>query len=51
MSEAEQLKLFTIEELLGYPVPKASIDASFGETPAYYPQPKRNSILTKTKTI
>ncbi|HNE50819.1 MAG TPA: DEAD/DEAH box helicase [Chitinophagales bacterium] len=41
VSEAEQLKLFTIEELLGYPVPKASIDASFGETPAYYPQPKK----------
>ena len=41
VSEAEQIKLFNIEELLGHPVPKVTLDTSFGETPPYLPQPKK----------
>ena len=41
VSETEQLKLYQIEELLGQQVPKVSIDARFGETPAYHPEVKK----------
>jgi ATP-dependent RNA helicase RhlE len=38
VSEKEQKKLFTIEKLLGHPIPKAAIPAQFGEAPAYNPE-------------
>ena len=41
VSEPEQYKLFLIEELLAYPIPKAAVDTQFGETPLYQPQPKK----------
>lgn len=47
VSEAEQYKLFVIEELLGYPINKATLDASFGETPAYLPQKKEKKKPNK----
>lgn len=40
VSEAEQYKLLVIEELLGKDIPKAVLDASFGETPTYDPKKK-----------
>jgi ATP-dependent RNA helicase RhlE len=40
VSEAEQYKLSVIEDLLGHPVPKAALDASFGPVPAYQPERK-----------
>lgn len=40
VSEAEQYKLLVIEELLGYPITKGKLDASFGATPIYQPQKK-----------
>ena len=46
VSEAEQFKLLQIEELLGHPIPKATVEARFGETPAYNPQPK-NKVKNK----
>lgn len=49
VNEAEQIKLLTIEELLGHPVPKATIDASFGETPAYHPHPKKKFNSNKKR--
>jgi superfamily II DNA/RNA helicase len=47
VSEAEQYKLFVIEELLGYPINKATLDTSFGETPAYLPQKKEKKKPNK----
>jgi len=38
VSEKEQKKLFTIEKLLGHPIPKAAIPPQFGEAPAYNPE-------------
>lgn len=49
VSEAEQIKLFNIEELLGHPVPKVTLDTSFGETPPYLPQPKKKFNSNKRR--
>lgn len=49
VNEAEQNKLFDIETLLGYPIPKADMDASYGTTPDYAPKPKTKYNLKKKK--
>jgi ATP-dependent RNA helicase RhlE len=41
VSEAEQKKLLVIEKLLGNPIPKGILDASFGEVPLYQPEMKK----------
>ena len=41
VTEREQGKFFTIENLIGKPVPKAEVPEVFGATPAYNPQLKR----------
>ena len=47
VSEKEQKKLFTIEKLLGHPIPKASIPAQFGEAPAYNPEKQERNFGKK----
>lgn len=47
VSEKEQKKLFTIEKLLGHPIPKAAIPAQFGEAPAYNPEKQERNFGKK----
>lgn len=49
VSEAEQLKLLVIEDLLGHAVPKAELPAEFGSAPAYDPKKKVKSKSFKKK--
>jgi ATP-dependent RNA helicase RhlE len=43
VGEREQNKFSSIEELLGKPVPKASVPEQFGATPAYHPKQRNHS--------
>jgi ATP-dependent RNA helicase RhlE len=42
VTEKEQQKFASIEELLGHPVTKAQVPEQFGPTPAYNPRPMRS---------
>lgn len=47
VSEAEQRKFATIENLLGKPVTKSQVPAQFGETPNYAPQQRSSGFRHK----
>ena len=49
ISEAEQNKFARIEQLIGREVNKATVDASFGETPAYAPRVRKQNSGNKKR--
>jgi superfamily II DNA/RNA helicase len=51
VNETEQVKFAAIEDLLGHPVPKATVPVTFGKTPEYKPERKVKKNINRRRSF